>query len=104
MIPYLINLVPLGQVVDHIVKNKINIRGREKYIEISRMFADDMQKVDGCVEARVLIPLYDYETVVNYEVWESKSHYENYDNAMFLKYKKRLKEYFISNVSEMYYI
>lgn len=87
-----------------IVKNKVNIKGREQYIKTSRKFAQDMKEVKGCVEAKVLISLHDNETVVNYEVWKTQSHYENYDGKVFLKYKKALKEHFISNVSEMYMI
>ncbi|WP_315110719.1 antibiotic biosynthesis monooxygenase family protein [Clostridium intestinale] len=85
-----------------IVKNKVKVEGKEEYIDVSRKFASDMTKVDGCIDAKVLVSNQEEDVVLNYELWESEEVFKKYDGSVFLKYKPELREYFIGNITETF--
>ncbi len=85
-----------------IIKNKVNLSGKKEYIDESLLFAQDMEKVNGCMHSYVLESNDQEDIVVNLEMWESKEAYDKYDGSVFLKHKAKLKPYFLGNTTETY--
>ncbi|MCD7840321.1 MAG: antibiotic biosynthesis monooxygenase [Erysipelotrichaceae bacterium] len=85
-----------------IIKNKVSLLGKQKYIEESLLFAQDMEEVNGCMHSYVIESNEQEDIIVNLEIWESKEAYEKYDGSVFFKHKAKLKPYFLGNTTETY--
>ncbi len=85
-----------------VIKNKVKENCEEAYFEVSKRFAEDMKKVEGCSDAYVLKSLDEKDVIVNVEHWVSKSAKDADDGSVFLKYKPELKPLFLSNTAEEY--
>lgn len=85
------------------IRNNVENEYKDGYMKISRAFAQEMEQVTGCVKAEVMRSNLD-DSIVNVEYWESKDVYEQYDGAVFMKYKKQLKEGFLGNTTETFII
>lgn len=82
-----------------ITKNIVKEDGINNYIEVSKKFAEDTKKQEGCIDAIVCKDTSLDNCVVNIETWRSKDIFEAYDGNAFLKHKVELKKNFISNTS-----
>ena len=85
-----------------IVRNKVNVEGKQEYIEISKKFAKEMVQVEGCIESKVLVSNLEQDSVINFELWRSEADFQNYNGEIFLKYKPELKKYFLGNETETF--
>ena len=82
-----------------ITKNVVKEDGINDYIGVSKKFAEDTKKQEGCIDAIVCRDIKETNCVVNIETWECKEVFDAYDGNVFLKYKAELKRNFISNTS-----
>ena len=87
-----------------LVKNKVKLEEKEKYIKVSKKFAQDMKQVTGCLDACVWESKEQSDCVVNYELWQDEESYLAQDHEIFSRYKQDLKKGFLSNISETYKI
>ena len=73
-----------------------------EYMDVSKKMMDDMKKLKGCVDARVLQAEENASIIIDEIVWEDKEASKIDDGSVFLKYKPQLRPLFVKNTTETF--